>query len=171
MELKTLVKANNIIEAGLALLPDDAKAEWKASASDMFINEAIDAANTALEQPSTPGSIEMFKEKEAMLTAYAVQEANRMASTLWRLQLLTDELEKDYRALPTMDEVVKPYNEFLEARQKRTDELTEKGNELQQEKRELDIFMGIINGVPAEESEKRYEQFKNAQQAALAGAR
>lgn len=162
--MDTIKAANKIIKDGIALLPDDAKGEWKASASDIFINEAIDAAVDAAN-----GSLK--EEKEAMLEAYAVQEANRMASTLWRLELLTEALEKEYRELPAMAEIVVPYNKFLEARQKRTDELAEKGNELQRERRELDIFMGIINGVPAEESEERYEQFKNAQQAALAGAR
>lgn len=162
--MDTIKAANKIIKEGITLLPDEAKVEWKASASDIFINEAIDAAAEALDG-------DLKDEKQAMLEAYAVQEANRMASTLWRLQVLTDDIEKEYRALPLMTEVVKPYNEFLDARNARSTELTEKGNELQKEKRELDIFMGIINGVPAEESEKRYEDFKNAQQAAMAGAR
>lgn len=162
--MEIIKEANKIIKDGIALLPDDAKIEWKASASDIFIDEAIELASKAIDG-------ELRDEKKAMLDAYAIQEANRMASTLWRLEVLNDEIEKEYRKLPSMSEVVKPYNEFLAERQARVDELTEKGNEIQQEKHEMDIFMGIINGVPAEESEKRYENFKNAQQAALAGAR
>lgn len=170
MESGPLIKAKLIIKDGIALLPDDEKAGWKASASDIFINEAIDAARMELLYSVSRDTPEMHNEKEAMLTAYAVQEANRMASTLWRLELLTKDLEDRYRSLPSMTEIVKPYNEFLKARQERTDQLAENGEKLQQEKRELDIFMGIINGIPAEESEKRYEQFKNAQQSALGGA-
>ena len=162
--METIKAANKVIKDGIALLPDDAKAEWKASASDIFINEAIEAAAKAIDG-------ELKDEKKAMLDAYAIQEANRMASTLWRLEVLNDEVEKEYRELPLTTEIVKPYNEFLAKRQARVDELTKKGNEIQKEKRELEIFMGIINGVPAEESEERYEGFKNAQQAALAGAK
>lgn len=160
--MDTIKAANKIIREGLALLPDDAKAEFKAKMSDIFEDEAIDNACEAIDGD---------EEKKAMLVAYAVQEANRMATTLWRLQLLTDEFEKEYRALPPMAEVVKPYNEFLAARDARANELAEKGKVIQEEKRNLEIFMGIVSGVPAEESEERYEAFKNAQQAALSGVK
>lgn len=154
--------ANKIIKDGLSILPDEAKADWKASASDIFIDEAINNAC---------GAINGSDEKRTMLEAYAVQEANRMASTLWRLQLLPEDLEAEYRALPSMTEAVKPYNEFLAARNGRTNKLAEEGKALQAEKKDLDIFMGIVNGVPAKESEKRYDEFQKAQQAALAGGR
>lgn len=160
--MDTIKEANKIIKEGLSLLPDDAKKEFKTKASDIFEDEAISNAY---------GVINGNAEKEAMLAAYTVQEANRMASTLWRLQLITEELEKEYRALPTMNEVVKTYNEFLSARDERANKLTEEGNAIQEERKEMDIFMGIINGVAAEDSEKQYEAFKDAQQKALAGAR
>lgn len=160
--MDTIKAANKIIKEGIKLLPDDAKAEFKANASDIFIDEAINNAC---------GAINGNEEKEAMLAAYAVQEANRIASTLWRLQLLPEDLEKEYRKLPTTTEIIKPYNEFIDARNARSEELNAKGKELQEEKRDLDIFMGIINGIPAAESEKRYEDFKKQQQAALGGAR
>lgn len=169
--MDTTKKANEFIKKGVALLPDDAKTEWKAQASDIFINDAIDAAIKELEKPSDPNHPEMYMEKVSMLEAYSVQEANRMASTLWRLQLLPEDLEKEYRELPSMAEIVQPYNNFLASRQARMDELNEKGKELQWEKQEMEIFMGVINGVPTEESEKRYEEFKKTQQAALAGGR
>lgn len=160
--METIKAANKIIKEGLAILPDEAKAEWKTSASDIFIDEAINNAC---------GAINGNEEKRTMLEAYAVQEANRMASTLWRLQLLTKDLEAEYRALPSMTEVVKPYNEFLAARNEKANKLAEDGKALQEEKKDLDIFMGIVNGVPASESEKRYNEFQKAQQAALAGGR
>lgn len=160
--METIKAANKIIKDGLALLPDEAKVEWKASASDIFIDKAINNAC---------GAINGNEEKEAMLAAYSVQEANRMASTLWRLELLTDEIEKEYRALPSMTEIVKPYNDFLAARNERSNKLVEEGKALQEEKKDLDIFMGIVNGVPAKDSEKRYAEFQKAQQAALAGGR
>ena len=160
--MDTIKAANKIIKEGIKLLPDDAKAEFKANASDIFIDEAINNAC---------GAINGNEEKEAMLSAYAVQEANRIASTLWRLQLLPEDLEKEYRKLPTTTEIIKPYNEFIDARNARSEELNAKGKELQEEKRDLDIFMGIINGIPAAESEKRHEDFKKQQQAALGGAR
>lgn len=40
-----------------------------------------------------------------------------------------------------------------------------------EEEKELDIFKGIVNGIPAEESEQRYNDYQKQQQAAMAGGR
>lgn len=167
MEEGVILKAVGVITEGLTILPDDVKAEWKTQAGEGFIDDAIKAALKVVEEDES----DLSAEKHCMLAAYAVQEANRMASTLWRLEILPKDLEEKYRALPTMTEIVKPYNEFLSKRKEREDELNEPIKTLQEEKRELDIFMGIINGVPVEESERRYDEFKNAQRQALAGGR
>lgn len=169
-QLEIINHANAVIKDGYALLPEPAMTEWKAAANpDLTIGDAIDSAAKALAEDNEKSPL--LAEKVSMLVAFSVQEANRMASTLWRLKALTDEIEKEYRELPRMEVVADNYNKYVDERHKRSDALTEKGNEIQEEKRELEIFMGIVNGVPAEESERRYEEFKNAQQQAMMGAR
>lgn len=160
--MEIIKKANKIIKEGIALLPDDAKGDFKASASDIFVDEAINNAC---------GAVNKNEEKIAMLEAWAVQEANTVVSELWRMQLLTPELEKAYRELPVMKETADAYNKFLDDRKARKDALMEQIKAINEEERELDIFKGIINGIPAEESEKRYEAYRKQQQAALAGGR
>ena len=160
--MEIIKKANKIIKEGIALLPDDAKGDFKASASDIFVDEAINNAC---------GAVNKNEEKIAMLEAWAVQEANTVVSELWRMQLLTPELEKAYRELPVMKETADAYNKFLDARKARKDALMEQIKAINEEERELDIFKGIVNGIPAEESEKRYEAYRKQQQAALAGGR
>lgn len=160
--MDTIKEANKIIKDGIALLPDDAKGDFKAQASDIFINEAIGNAT---------GSINENKEKEALLGAYAVQEANRVVTTLWRLELLPEDMEKAYRALPTMKEMADKYNEFTTARKERMDKIMADHKVIAEEEKELDIFKGIVNGVSAKDAEKKYEEFKKTQQQALAGAR
>ena len=160
--MDTIKIANKIIKDGIALLPDDAKGEFKAQASDIFINEAI--ANAL-------GAVNKNEEKIALLTAYAVQEANRVVTTLWRLQLLPEDMEKTYRELPVMKEVADAYNEFTSARKERMDKIMADHKVLAEEEKELDIFKGIINGISAKEAEKKYEDFKNAQQQAMGGAK
>ena len=160
--MEVIKKANKIIKEGIALLPDDAKGDFKASASDIFVDEAINNAC---------GAVNKNEEKIAMLEAWAVQEANTVVSELWRMQLLTPELEKAYRELPVMKETADAYNKFLDDRKARKDALMEQIKAINEEERELDIFKGIINGIPAEESEKRYEAYRKQQQAALAGGR
>lgn len=156
--METIKAAKKVIKDGIALLPDDAKGDFKAIASDIFIDEAV---NNAL------GMVNKDEEKIAMLKAYSVQEANRVASTLYRLELLTPDFEKEYRALPTLKEVADAYNEFEDANKAKEEELSAQFKVISERKRELDIFKGVINGVPAKESEKRYNDFVKQQQAAL----
>ncbi len=160
--METIKAANKIIKDGIELLPDDAKGEFKAQASDIFINEAISNAMGALNEN---------EEKTALLKAYTVQEANRIVTTLWRLELLTKDMEKAYRELPKMVDVAAEYNKFNDARKERMDKIMAEHKVVSEEERELDIFKGIINGISAKEAEKKYEDFKNAQQQALTGGR
>lgn len=154
--------ANKIIKEGIALLPDDAKADFKAQASDIFIDEAINNAC---------GAVNADAEKTALLKAYAVQEANRVVTTLWRLQLLPDTMEAAYRALPTMKQMADEYNAFTSARKERMDKIMADHKVIAEEEKELDIFKGIVNGISAKEAEAKYNDFKNAQQQAIAGGR
>lgn len=160
--MDTIKAANKIIKEGIALLPDDAKKDFKAQASDIMVDEAINNAC---------GALNGDEEKIAMLGAYAVQEANRVVTMLWRLLRLPPELENDYRHLPPMEDMARAYNEFTSDRKARMDKIMEQYNEIHGEEAELDIFKGIINGIPADESKKRYEEFKKQQQSAMAGGR
>ena len=160
--MDTIKAANKVIKEGIALLADDMKGDFKAQASDIFIDEAINNACGALNEN---------EENIAMLRAYAVQEANRVASTLWREGLITPEYEKEYRALPSMKEMAEAYNVFTDARKARMDDVMADHKVIADEERELDIFKGIINGIPAEESEKRYDEYRQRQQAAMGGGR
>lgn len=160
--MDTIKAANKIIRESIALLPDEAKADFKAQASDIFVDEAI--ANAM-------GVINKNEEKEALLTAYAVQEANRVVGTLWREELLTPELEKEYRSLPKMKEVADAYNKFADDRKARMDKVMADHKVIADEEKDLDIFKGIINGISAKEAEAKYEDFKKSQQAAMAGVR
>ena len=160
--MDTIKAANKIIKEGIALLPDDAKGDFKAQASDIFINEAV---SNAL------GAVNENAEKTALLSAYAVQEANRIVTTLWRLELLPEDMEKEYRELPSMKDEADAYNFFTAARKARMDKIMADHKVIAEEEKELDIFKGIINGISAKEAERKYEDFKNAQQQAMAGGR
>lgn len=160
--MENIKVANKIIKDGIALLPDDAKAEFKAQTSDIFIDEAINNACGALNED---------EEKIALLAAYAVQEANRVVTTLWRLQLLPEDMEKAYRELPAMKEMADNYNKFANERKERMDKVMADHKIIADEERDLDIFKGIINGISAEEAEKKYEDYKKSQQQAMAGGK
>lgn len=156
--METIKLANKIIKKGIALLPDEAKNDYKAQLGTFFIDEAINNAC---------GMTNGDKEKEALLGAYAVQEANRVVSNLWREQLLTPELEKEYRTLPSMKEMADAYNEFTAARKARMDEIMAQHKVISEEEKEFDIFKGVINGMTKEEAEKKYDAYRAQQQQAI----
>lgn len=157
--MDTIKAANKVIKDGIALLPDDAKGDFKAMRSDIFINEAI--ANAM-------GAVNEDEERTALLKAYAIQEANRVASTVWRLvPPVPEEFEKEFRALPTMKEVADAYNVFTDDRKARMDKVMAAHKVIADEEGELDIFKGIINGISAKDAAKEYEDFKKKQQQAM----
>lgn len=160
--MDTIKLANQIIKNGITLLPDEAKSDFKAQAADIFIDEAINNAC---------GALNGDEERMAMLGAYAVQEANRVVTMLWRMELLPADLEADYRKLPKMEEMAAKYNEFTVARKERMDKIMADHKVIADEEKELDIFKGIINGISADEAAKKYEEFRRQQQAAMAGGR
>lgn len=160
--MDTIKLANKVIKDGIALLPDEAKGDFKASASDIYTFEAI--ANAM-------GAVNENEEKTALLAAYAVQEANRVASTVWRLVPMPEDYEKEYRSLPSMKEMADKYNEYTSARKAKLDKIVAENNAIAEEERDLDIFKGIVNGIPAKESEKRYNEYQQKRQAAMAGGR
>lgn len=161
--MDTIKAANKIIKEGIDLLPDEAKQDFKTQAGDdLFVYDAINNAS---------GMVHDDPEKEALLRAYAVQEANRVVTTLWREKLLPDMLEAAYRALPSMKEMADAYNVFLDARKERLEAAMEQHKAISQEEKNLDIFKGVINGMSKKESERKYDVFKMQQQQALAGGR
>ena len=160
--MDTIKAANKIIKDGVALLPDGAKSEYKAQTGDIFIYEAISNAMAMVNESA---------ERAALLGAYAVQEANRVVTTLWREQLLPEDLEKEYRALPSMKEMAEAYNKFTSERKARMDEVMTQHRAIAEEEKELDIFKGVINGMDKKESEKKYAEYQQQAQQAMAGGR
>ena len=158
--MDTVKLANKVLKDGVALLPDEAKGEFLASADKerkTFIYEAINNAC---------GMVNDDEERIALLAAYAVQEANRVVGLLWREELLTEELEKEYRQLPKMKEVAEEYAKFEKKKNEEKEEINKVMQKFAEQQKELDIFKGVINGMTADTAKKEYEAYaKSAQQA------
>lgn len=158
--MDTIKAANKILKEGIVLLPDEGKEAFK-TYTGISKDEAINNAC---------GMLNDDPEKIAMLTAYAVQEANSVVSALWRDQILPKEMEEEYRKLPSMKEVADAYNKFTAERKTRMDAIMDQHRAVANEEKELDIFKGVINGMSKEESQKKYEEYQKQQQQAM-GAR
>ena len=97
---------------------------------------------------------------EALLKGWMVSQANNAVFLLWRRGILTEDIEKEYRALPSTEEAVKDYDD-LQAKDKAiADELEAKRKEYMDGQHVLDIFKAVLNGVPKEKAEAQYEEYR-----------
>lgn len=104
------------------------------------------------------GLVKEDLEKEARLVDASVKFANQLCFILFREEKLTEELAKEYRSLPTPEETSKEVRGFNEDREARIADLNEKHAKIVEEQKELDIFLGVISGMSAEEAQKRMEE-------------
>ena len=103
----------------------------------------------------------------AMLKGWMVSKANSVMFLIWRRGLMTEELEKEYRALPTPEEAVEDFEEFEKANAEKANELEAARKEFMDEQHVTDIFKAVLNGMSKEKAEQEYakmqEQIAKAQ--------
>lgn len=102
------------------------------------------------------------KERELRLQMDAINAANHAAFTLFRQNLLTGELEKEYRALKGADKATEEYQAVYDERNKADEELRKKVAAAQDAQKDMDIFVQVIGGASAKEAEARIEAYKKA---------
>jgi hypothetical protein len=73
---------------------------------------------------------------------------------------LTDDIEKEYRSLPTTEEALVDYNKLMAVEKEKADALEAQRKEYVEAQHKFDIFKSILNGVPAEEAEKQYQAYQ-----------
>ena len=155
--MDTAKAANKIIKEAVALLTEKDDIARFAPIDKLF-NDAAGAVNGDATN-------------EALLKGWMVSQANNAVFLLWRRGILTDEIEKEYRALPTTEEALVDYNNLMAEDKKKADALEAQRREYVEGQHKLDIFKSILNGVPAEEAEKQYQAYqKKMAEATGAGA-
>lgn len=155
--MDTAKAANKIIKEAVALLTEKDDIARFAPIEKLFNNAA--------------GAVNGDATNEALLKGWMVSQANNAVFLLWRRGILTDEIEKEYRALPTTEEALVDYNNLMEEDKKKADALEAQRREYVEGQHKLDIFKSILNGVPAEEAEKQYQAYqKKMAEATGAGA-
>lgn len=144
--MDTAKEANKIIKEAVALLTEEADIKRFAPIEKLF-NDASGAVNGDAMN-------------EALLKGWMVSQANNAVFLLWRRGLLTPEIEAEYRALPSTEEALVDYENLLAEDKKKADELEVKRRNYVEAQHKLDIFKSILNGVPAAEAEKQYQEYQ-----------
>lgn len=144
--MDTAKEANKIIKDVVALLTEKDDIARFAPIEKLF-NDASGAVNGDAMN-------------EALLKGWMVSQANNAVFLLWRRGILTPEIEAEYRALPSTEEALEDYNNLLDEDKKKADELEVKRRNYVEAQHKLDIFKSILNGVPAAEAEKQYQEYQ-----------
>lgn len=144
--METAKEANKIIKEVVALLTNEDDIKRFAPIEKLF-NDAAGATNGDATN-------------EALLKGWMVSQANNAVFLLWRRGILTPEIEAEYRALPSTEEALEDYNALLAEDKKKADALEAQRREYVEGQHKLDIFKSILNGVPAAEAEKQYQEYQ-----------
>lgn len=101
-------------------------------------------------------------EKKAYLADATVKVANQLSFILFRENLLTEDLEKEYRALPSAEETTKALEEANKVRKDKYEELAKMNKEAEDEQMDMDVFQQVLGGRSVEEAKQKLEDYKNA---------
>lgn len=141
-------QAKTYLEKLVKLLPEDNKGHE-------YFAKFLNSYETAKEMADTD-------EKKAILVDATVKVANQLTFIEFRDELLTDELEKEFRTLPKPEATQEALEEVNKVRKDKYEELRKMNTEAENEQKDIDIFQQVLGGLSKEEAEKRYEDYKNA---------
>lgn len=96
----------------------------------------------------------------ALLNVWMVSQATNIVFLLWRREIEHDDIEKEWRELPTTDEMMDAYEASQEPDRKEAEELETRRRAYMDKQHQLDIFKGVLNGQSKEEAEANYKEYQ-----------
>ncbi len=144
--METAKQANQLIKKALEILTDENDLAHFSNVPEIFNNAS--------------GMVNGDEYCEAMLKGWMVSQANNIMFLLWRRGLLTQELENEYRDLPSTEEAVKDFEGFEKANAEKANELEAARKEFMDAQHKTDIFKAILNGMSKEKAEEEYAKMQ-----------
>lgn len=144
--METAKQANQLIKKALEILTDENDIAHFSNVPEIFNNAS--------------GMVNGDEYCEAMLKGWMVSQANNIMFLLWRRGLLTQELESEYRALPSTEEAVKDFEGFEKANAEKANELEAARKEFMDAQHKTDIFKAVLNGMSKEKAEEEYAKMQ-----------
>ena len=139
-------QANQIVKEVLTRLTDENDIARFAQIPEIFNNAA--------------GMIDGNPINEALLKTWIISEATNAVFLLWRRGIKHDDIEAEWRKLPTTDEMAAEYNALLEPDKREAEELEARRRAYMEKQHVLDIFKAVLNGTPKEEAERKYKEYQ-----------
>lgn len=144
--METAKQANQLIKKALEILTDENDLAHFSNVPEIFNNAS--------------GMVNGDEYCEAMLKGWMVSQANNIMFLLWRKDLLTQELEFEYRKLPSTEEAVKDFDGFEKANAEKANELEAARKEFMDAQHKTDIFKAVLNGMSKEKAEEEYAKMQ-----------
>lgn len=144
--METAKQANQLIKKALEILTDENDLAHFSNVPEIFNNAS--------------GMVNGDEYCEAMLKGWMVSQANNIMFLLWRRNLLTMELEDEYRELPSTEEAVKDFEGFEKANAEKANELEAARKEFMDAQHKTDIFKAVLNGMSKEKAEEEYAKMQ-----------
>lgn len=144
--METAKQANQLIKKALEILTDENDLAHFSNVPEIFNNAS--------------GMVNGDEYCEAMLKGWMVSQANNIMFLLWRRGLLTQELEAEYRELPSTEEAVKDFDGFEKANAEKANELEAARKEFMDAQHKTDIFKAVLNGMSKEKAEEEYAKMQ-----------
>lgn len=144
--METAKQANQLIKKALEILTDENDLAHFSNVPEIFNNAS--------------GMVNGDEYCEAMLKGWMVSQANNIMFLLWRRGLLTQELEDEYRDLPSTEEAVKDFEGFEKANAEKANELEAARKEFMDAQHKTDIFKAVLNGMSKEKAEEEYAKMQ-----------
>lgn len=144
--METAKQANQLIKKALEILTDENDLAHFSNVPEIFNNAS--------------GMVNGDEYCEAMLKGWMVSQANNIMFLLWRKDLLTQELEFEYRKLPSTEEAVKDFEGFEKANAEKANELEAARKEFMDAQHKTDIFKAVLNGMSKEKAEEEYAKMQ-----------
>lgn len=144
--METAKQANQLIKKALEILTDENDLAHFSNVPEIFNNAS--------------GMVNGDEYCEAMLKGWMVSQANNIMFLLWRRNLLTLEIEDEYRELPSTEEAVKDFENFEKANAEKANELEAARKEFMDAQHKTDIFKAVLNGMSKEKAEEEYAKMQ-----------
>lgn len=137
---EVVAKSMEIIEKGTPLLTDEKQIEYFKG-----VSESLKSADEMVDN----------LEKATRMQDAAVKFANQLCFILFREDTITKELTDLLRCLPTPESTTELVKQFSDEREARIKALNDAHAVIMDEQKNLDIFLGVISGLSAEEAARR----------------
>lgn len=96
----------------------------------------------------------------ALLNLWMASQATNAVFLLWRRGIEHADIEKEWRELPTTDELMEIYDGLISEDKKEAERLEAERRKYMDGQHELDIFKGVLNGLTKEEAEAKQKEYQ-----------